>query len=57
MANKDKIIVRLRLIGLNALSGQGFYAPNHCDLDIWPTDFEINRDHLWVVAIHDTKEG
>jgi len=36
---------------------QGFYVQGHCDLDLWPTDPKINVDHLWVMAIHDTKTG
>ena len=32
------------------LSGEGFYAPGHCDLDLWLTDPKTNRDHLSVMS-------
>jgi len=35
----------LRLIGFKLLSGQG-----HCDLDLWPTDPKVLRNHLSVFA-------
>jgi len=44
-------------IGFKLLSGEEFYALGHCDLDLWPTDPKINRDHLPVMAIPDTKKG
>jgi len=42
------------LIGLKLLRGHGFYAPGHCDLDLWPQN---QKEYLWVMAIHDTKKG
>jgi len=51
------IMVSLSLLGFKLLSGQGFYVEGHCDIDFWHFDPKINRDHLWVMAIHDTKNG
>jgi len=40
---KTSNIVSLSLIALKLLSGQGFYAPNHCDLDVLtPKSIGIN---------------
>ena len=43
-------MVSLNLIGFKLLSGQGFYAPGHRDLDLWPADPIINLDLLSVMA-------
>jgi len=43
------------LKGFKLLSEQVFHAPGHCDLNLWPTDPNINMDHLWAMFIHDTK--
>jgi len=34
-------MMSLSIIGFEKLSGQGFYAPGHCDLDLLPTDTKI----------------
>jgi len=49
-------MVSLSIIGFEKLSGKGFYAPGHCDLDLLPTDTKMNRGHLWAMAIHHTKK-
>jgi len=54
---KTLFMVSLSLIGFNLLSRQGFYVQDNCDLDFRPTDPKINRVHLWVMAIHVTKNG
>ena len=54
---KTLFMVSLSLIGFNLLSRQGFYVQDNCDLDFRPTDPKTNRDHLWVMAIHVTKNG
>jgi len=49
-------MVSLSLTGYKLLSGQGFDATGHCDLDLSPFDPKINRDHLWVMANHETRK-
>ena len=43
-------MVSLSLKGLKVLSGQVFYAPCHCGLDLRHTDRIINRVHLSAMA-------
>ena len=51
MANKDNNYGVPKLNSFQVIEGQGFYAPEHCDPDLWPTDLKIKRDHLWAMAI------
>jgi len=48
------IMMSLSLIGFKILSGEGFYVQGHCDLALWLTDPQINREHLFAMAIKDT---
>ena len=50
---KTQIIMSLSLIGFQLVSRQGFYALGQCDLDLWTTDPNINRDNLWALASKD----
>jgi len=51
---KTPNMVSLSLIGFKLMRGREFFAPCHCDLDLWPTNPKINIDHPWVMTIHDT---
>ena len=47
---KTPIKVSLSLIDFKLLSRQGLPDEGHCDLDLYPTDPKINRDHVCVMA-------
>jgi hypothetical protein len=35
---------------LKLLGGQAFLSQGPCDLDLWPGDLKINRDHLLIMT-------
>jgi hypothetical protein len=44
-----------QLMGCQVNDRQPFYQQDKYDLDLWPLDPKINRDHLLVMSNHHTK--